>query len=196
MENYYDVDSILASEERVPVTFNCDAVGLGYLGAGSGKEEDIAEGTRMELPFWLADRLIRKKIVSINLPKYYSQKYRNYLKADPQSIDVRSACPVYYTLGMRLAPWLGLDQEGQEALKNDLVEALVERYFSVLDCSQNSKGDDNSDFIKPLTEEERLLFGLSFSSAVDYDKWKNRLHGKLQVSRVMGNIRKKRKVAH
>ena len=52
MEDYYDIEQILATEERVPVTFNCDAQGLGYL--VHGVEEDLTEGTKLELPFWLA----------------------------------------------------------------------------------------------------------------------------------------------
>jgi len=196
MENYYDVSEILSSEERVPVTFNCDAHGLGYL-AGSGAtggNEDLPAGTRLELPFWLADHLVRNQVVSINVPRYYTQKYRNYLKADPKSVDVRSACPVYYTLGMRLSPWLNAEDNLQENLKDDLIETLVERYFNILDTSLNSQDDDNSNFIKPLTDEERQLFGLSYSSAADFEQWKKRLHGRLTASRVVGNDRKRRKV--
>ena len=38
------------------------------------------------------------------MPRYYSQKYRNHLKANPTSVDLRSVCQVYYQLGMRLSP--------------------------------------------------------------------------------------------
>ena len=51
MEDYYDIDQILATEERVPVTFNCNAQGLGYL--VHGVEEDLAEGTKLECCFGL-----------------------------------------------------------------------------------------------------------------------------------------------
>ena len=105
MEDYYDIDQILATEERVPVTFNCNAQGLGYL--VHGVEEDLAEGTKLKLLFWLADALVKQNsgiqqnsgVVSIKMPKYFSQKYRNYLKANPTSVDLRSVCQVYYQLG-------------------------------------------------------------------------------------------------
>ena len=202
MEDYYDIEQILATEERVPVTFNCDAQGLGYL--VHGVEEDLTEGTRLELPFWLADALVKQNngiqqnkggVVSINMPRYYSQKYRNHLKSNPTSVDLRSVCQVYYQLGMRLSPWLGLDEMTEMSLKKDLVEALVDRYFGVLDFSQNSSGDDTSDFMKQLTEEERTLFGLSYSAAIEYDQWRSREHGKLKVSRLIKHDRKRRKVA-
>ena len=201
MEDYYDIDQILATEERVPVTFNCNAQGLGYL--VHGVEEDLAEGTKLEMPFWLADALVKQNSgiqqnsggVSIKMPKYFSQKYRNYLKANPTSVDLRSVCQVYYQLGMKLSPWLGLDEMTAVELREDLMAAMVDRYFSVLDHSQNSSGGDNSSFVKQLTEEEKVLFGLSYSAALEYEKWRARQHGKLTVSRIIQRDRKRRKVA-
>ena len=38
--SYYDIDDILADGEAVPVTFNIDAYGLGFLDGGT---EDVAE---------------------------------------------------------------------------------------------------------------------------------------------------------
>lgn len=45
-ERYYDIDSILSEEERVPCTFALDAVGMGFLDQ-SNTEEDLERGTKV-----------------------------------------------------------------------------------------------------------------------------------------------------
>ena len=63
--NFYDIDDILASESKVPCTFNVTAYRLGYLNANS-KAEHIETGTQLELPLWLAKSLAgRKNIVKV-----------------------------------------------------------------------------------------------------------------------------------
>lgn len=58
--NFYDIDDILASELKVPCSFNVTAYRLGYLHSNS-KSEHIQTGTNIELPLWLAKSLAGKK---------------------------------------------------------------------------------------------------------------------------------------
>ena len=55
MSSYYDVDAILTDSQKVPVTFEIDVPGLGYLNGNVGG--DIKAGTKVELPLWLGEML-------------------------------------------------------------------------------------------------------------------------------------------
>lgn len=43
---YYDVDSILSEEEKLPCVCTLDAIGMGFLDP-STTEEDLARGTKV-----------------------------------------------------------------------------------------------------------------------------------------------------
>ena len=50
----------------------------------SSESEDIAVGTTVELPYWLAQSLCsrRRNIVTIEIPKIYKEPYRSVVKHD------------------------------------------------------------------------------------------------------------------
>ncbi|KAA0202096.1 hypothetical protein HAZT_HAZT003098 [Hyalella azteca] len=78
--NYFSVEDILASQDRVPCKFEVTVKGLGYLDASSGNE-DILPGSKIELPCWMARPLCSSKrlpIVSAQLPVNYRERYRSW----------------------------------------------------------------------------------------------------------------------
>ena len=50
----------------------------------SSESEDIAVGTTVELPYWLAQSLCsrRRNIVTVEIPKIYKEPYRSVVKYD------------------------------------------------------------------------------------------------------------------
>jgi hypothetical protein len=50
----------------------------------SSESEDIAVGTTVELPYWLAQSLCsrRRNIVTVEIPKIYKEPYRSVVKHD------------------------------------------------------------------------------------------------------------------
>eukprot|EP00946_MAST-07B_sp_MAST-7B-sp1_P004288 g4288.t1 len=177
MRDYYDISDILSEEERVPLVFDTDARGIGYLVEGS-QGEDVEKDAKVELPYWLAEHLALKKCVSFETPHYYNLKFRNSIIADTKHADLRNFCQVYYQLGMRMAPWLAYGSErDQRELDNDLVQIMTERFHNILDHSQNSQNDDNTDFTNRLSATELQLYWEGYASAGDYLRWK---HSKTQ----------------
>ena len=61
---YLDIDSILMEQELVPCSFIKDVNGMGYLDS-STRNVDLAEGTKLDLPIWLAGTL---KVSKFNPP--------------------------------------------------------------------------------------------------------------------------------
>ena len=100
---FFDLDEILATNEKVPCKFEQPVYRLGFLDSSSS-EEHIEKGTKMELPYWLGRELCtrRRKIVSVEMPKVYNEAYRQIYKADPNALDLHKIGPFFYQFGVRL----------------------------------------------------------------------------------------------
>ena len=77
---YRDIGLILSEEDRVPCVFRSDAEGLGHLDTSTQTSEgnDLQEGTRIELPLWIAEKLTLKKMVKVEDPKHYGKRYLKF----------------------------------------------------------------------------------------------------------------------
>ena len=101
--SYYDIDSILSEEERVPSIFNVDGVQLGFLDPSSF-DDDLKKDTNIELPFWLCKTLQSKGMVNIESPKFYKHKFLEHMEADPSVVNLREKSPYYYEVCKQYYP--------------------------------------------------------------------------------------------
>lgn len=76
---------------------------LGYLNSSSDGA-DLRKGTKIDMPFWLAQKLKNddKRILSVTLPKAYKESYRHMYKADSQIVDLQSLGPNFYNLAIKM----------------------------------------------------------------------------------------------
>eukprot|EP00727_Mastigamoeba_balamuthi_P006425 m51a1_g2402 hypothetical protein (206) ;mRNA; f:765464-766349 len=165
---YNDPDDVLSDETMVPVTFNRECSRLGFIGNSSHGTSDVAPGTRMQVPLWLASALAANGIVTIHQPAHYGARLRGMLTADPCALDLGTV-PYFYEVGSRLAE-LTADSE----LGRILVTSILSRSKRILDRSQNARDEDPSDYTATLTSTERALFGSSYQGAREYDAWRAR----------------------
>uniref|UniRef100_A0A673Y0P5 DNA replication complex GINS protein PSF3 n=1 Tax=Salmo trutta TaxID=8032 RepID=A0A673Y0P5_SALTR len=102
-ENFLSLDDILLSHERLPSRTECTFPRLGFL-EKSSDSRDIQEGTKMEMPLFLAKGLYERKrrVVSVELPKVYKEGWRTVFNADPTVVDLHKMGPYYYGLGSQL----------------------------------------------------------------------------------------------
>ncbi|KAJ8042254.1 DNA replication complex GINS protein PSF3 [Holothuria leucospilota] len=104
-QNYYNIDDIIASQEKVPCTCEVTLHRLGFLNP-SNEGDDIIPGTKLDLPLWLAGGLglhgRRRNIVSVDLPKVYKSNMREILSADANVVDMRKTSPHFYAFGTKL----------------------------------------------------------------------------------------------
>lgn len=100
---YFEIDDILACQEKIPCTFQSRVKDLGFLDHGSDSEH-IEQGTKMELPYWLAKEIaVRQgRIVSVELPKVYREAYRQIFEADATAVDLNKLGPYFYSFGGKL----------------------------------------------------------------------------------------------
>lgn len=80
----------------------------------SSEDENLKAGTNLELPFWLIQPLLerRQQILSADLPKVYTELYREIFKADATVIDMRKFNIYYYELGQYIKK---IDPRGEVA---------------------------------------------------------------------------------
>lgn len=123
-DNYFNIEDILASHEKVPCTTEQPLYRLGFLHQSGTESEHILPATKMELPYWLATGLCSKKrkIVSMELPKNYKRGYRDILSADANVVDLHKMGPHFYSFGSKL---LSFDH----AESDDIAVSLLEVRF-------------------------------------------------------------------
>ncbi|CAM9320591.1 unnamed protein product [Hapterophycus canaliculatus] len=185
---YYDIDSILSEEVRVPCTFTLDAIGMGVLDPTTS-DEDLSQGAKVDFPLWMARPLAGKGMVDLDLPKHYTEKFREQLEAGPGAINLRDRCPFYYEVGVSLASLTG-DQRLQDTL---LMVFSGERFKRLLDCSLNSLNEDVNSFTRDLPNLEKSLFNSGYRSSEEYVGWKSRAFNKLAMSKVIqGKVKRQR----
>ncbi|KZF25474.1 DNA replication complex GINS protein PSF3 [Xylona heveae TC161] len=170
MGSYYDIDSILTDSQKVPCTFELSVPGLGYLSGNAGG--DMKQGTRCELPLWLAEMLAvslgNSAPITLDIPDALSQRVLNALKASPRSVDLRGQAPHFYRLGTRI-----LDLFEDEEIVDVLTESFKKRAAEIADHAYNPRGalGEGADFLQGIDESERELFRAAHSSAKAMREW-------------------------
>jgi GINS complex subunit 3 len=156
MSRYFHLDDLCAEDERVPLKWLSTARGVAYLDA-SLAGDDVAAGSVMELPLWLAEELKAKNLVDVQLPAAYTRKARADVKADANAARLREQSPFFYTVGLRLAPLLGSGDEAA-ALSADVHATLADRAAGILHRARTGVGADVSRYRGLLTDLEQQVF--------------------------------------
>jgi len=187
MDDYYNLDSILVGEEKVPTRFLHPAKGLGYLDPGS-VDNDLAKDAKLDLPLWLARTLARKQLAKLFLPKAYETKFRSDLTADATVVDLHRF-PYYYDVGRIMSTF-----QRDQGLFQELGQGFGARYRMILDKSLNMRAHEGSaEFSLSLTQTEVQLFNVGHSSTQEFEKWKNRNDSKISTASSVSNSSRKRK---
>ncbi|KAH7537554.1 hypothetical protein FEM48_Zijuj03G0105400 [Ziziphus jujuba var. spinosa] len=213
MANYYDLDDIIAEEERVSVVFRKAVNGVGI---DASAETDCVEiDSKVELPFWLAHELYLRKVVKLKVPTCFNQKTRLELGADAACVDLRSRCPYFYEFGCKIAWLLKLYNdfvvigayrvenfdfiwfnscepetrvEGRD-LGSFLLSAFENRYKEVLAKAHSAAFAAASKCFTLLTKEETTMYEAAQSSMAAFKKW--RMGGpRFQKASILGRKRK------
>ena len=116
MGKHLDIDRLLSEGERVPCVFNQDAEGLGHLDTTS-EDQTLPQGSKVELPLWLAKDLAQLNFVRIELPKHYGSKMRDAIFAGAAPINLKDFSHYYFDVGLDLATLLD-DDDLRKAMRD------------------------------------------------------------------------------
>ncbi|KAG6758228.1 hypothetical protein POTOM_038566 [Populus tomentosa] len=211
MANYNEIDDILAEEEFVPVVFQKAINGVKI--DESTEKGHVEQGSKTELPFWLARELHMRQAVSISVPACFNQNLnviefhrvisqetllkssmegfplldfretRLEIQADAACVDLRSRCPYFYEFGCKLAPLC------DKTIGLLLPYAFRIRYKEILHKAHTTAFATASKFLTHLTREETSLYEAAQSSMAAFKKW--RMGGpRLQRASILGRKRK------
>ncbi|KAK2723446.1 DNA replication complex GINS protein PSF3-like [Artemia franciscana] len=186
--NYFSIDDIAATEERVLCKFERPVLKLGSLDPSSDSP-DVVAGTKLELPFWLASFLFKQRIVSIEVPKFYKDYYREILNADPSVVDLKKWGPHYYELGLHLQR---LNIREQSDIRKILYDALRLRTRNILDSSLHSRQEEQGNVSSILDSLEKKLYEAGRKAALQFESWLTGESEKIVASSLIEKSRKRK----
>lgn len=123
---------------------------------------------RLALPFWLAETLAERNIVTLHLPHCFKSPVRHALRADASSVPLHQLCPSYYALGVRVAKLIN-----DVSLPAVLVRAFANRCWPIVDQAAYAAARGSRALTKLDRLERRLFFAMhGVTNAVV--RWKER----------------------
>ena len=189
--DYFNIEDILATQERVPAKFELPCYRLGFLDPSS-TEEHIVEGTKLEIPYWMANELCtrRRHVVSIELPKIYNDSYRQIFKADANVLDLHKMGPHFYKFGVKL---LHFEHADSGFVARSLLEVFLKRFRRIMDSAQHSTAHDTNQVKSKLDEIEVKLFDEGQQALKEFLSWQKGIVGKLTMSNAISQQRKRKR---
>ncbi|XP_054710678.1 DNA replication complex GINS protein PSF3-like [Uloborus diversus] len=188
-EEYFSIDDILATNERIPCRFEVPVHKLGFLNPSSGSA-DLAQGNKLELPLWMAQGLHSRHIITTEVPKVYREAYREILNADATVVDLNKMGPYFYHFGLYL---LRFSHHDSEEICRMLNQTFRNRFRKLMDTSQNSMEEDAASSITHLDRTEIALFNLGCKSLLDLKNWQFRKNKKISTADLVANHKKRKR---
>ncbi len=192
---FFDIDLILAEEEKVQLEMQLDAYKLdnleyqllnleGFDELEKKEENDDDEnsvqslieqknhymlnGTLFTSSLWLALNLAQFKFVQIQLPKWYNTDYMNIMLADPIVVNLKEKNCNFFDLGLIVANSLKKNN-----IKENLKEIFIERLKNIIIIVLHQNDDTfNSSFLNKLCNNENDIYEIAKNSIIEYRLWK------------------------
>ncbi|KAJ9579612.1 hypothetical protein L9F63_004691 [Diploptera punctata] len=176
--NYFSIDDIFATQERLPCKFLVPVHRLGFLDPSS-ENEDLAEGTSLELPLWLH-----------RVHLQHSGDIWEILKADASVVDLHKLSIYFYDFGIYLSK---MGHRESAAIAVTLPQTFKERFRQVMDWAHNSGTDPT--VAQGLDNLERILFQEGHATRVQLDAWLNDGSRKITAADMVINHKKRKRAA-
>ncbi|KAL0279646.1 UNVERIFIED_CONTAM: hypothetical protein PYX00_001152 [Menopon gallinae] len=119
--NYFSIEDILVTQEKVPCRTLTTYRNLGWLKPGNASEH-LASDTSIDLPLWMVLVLARKPdSLKVETPKVYQEKTREIFEADARVINLFRVNQYYYEFGMYLCM---LNVKEYELIQNVITQVI------------------------------------------------------------------------
>ncbi|XP_074769572.1 DNA replication complex GINS protein PSF3 isoform X1 [Athene noctua] len=191
-ENFLSLDDILMSQEKLPGRAESSLPRLAFaLGQGAGPGDAIPEGSKLEVPLWLAKGLhdSKRRIISVELPKIYKEAWRTVFSADANVVDLHKMGPYYYGFGSQL---LNFDNPENPEIAQTILQTFISRFRRIMDSSQNAYNEDTSALVARLDELERALFRAGQKGLNDFQCWEKGQASQITASSLVQNYGKRK----
>ena len=185
-EDYFSIDDILSTQERIRCQLLVDIPKLGFLECSSAlNDQDQSEqnsstltiNTKLELPYWMVYSICNCKTRFASLPELpliYSRIQRQIFAADASVVDLAKQAPHFYRQGRHLLQ-LNFDEKRQVALT--LLQTYQQRFRSIMDAAFHlllSNDHHHHENMKQQTakfeRQEKILLLLGQAAFRDFDR--------------------------
>ncbi|GAQ78162.1 hypothetical protein KFL_000090080 [Klebsormidium nitens] len=186
--DYFDLEAILAEEERVPVLFLTSVTGVGRALDPSCDDDDLAEGVKVDLPQWLTKgQLSEKRFVEVRTPKCFNERVKKDIQADPGVVNLRERSAFFYAFGRSLCRILDNNAE----LADFLLITFRGRYKDLLLQSHFAPDEDVQALKRIMTREEIRIFEAGRQSMQSFTQWRQRKDSIYNMAPILGKKRKR-----
>lgn len=189
--DYLSVPDIMALGQRVTCKFIVSCYNLGFIDP-SGESKDVPEGTKLELPLWMAKVLKNRHIIEIEVPKSYNETFREMIEADATVIDLHKNGPNYYTFGKHL---VSMGIKGSYGIAQSMVDAFRQRFRQIFHFALNTTSDTQMQFLDyqaTLDNQELSLLKSGREATKEYKKWERRTNDRLTASEIVTSLNKRK----
>lgn len=187
---FYSVSNILATQEKVPCTFLQNVPKLGTELNPSSETSELASGSNLELPLWLANDLAvagRNPVVNIDMPKIFQETYQEILKADAKAVDLHKLNMYFYEFGSEIKKFDRRNQVGYI-----LIHAFKTRFKYLMDLAENA--DDNPHIVQKLENLEKKLFKECFEARHKLNNWLKESGVPIETAKTVVNHKKRKRI--
>lgn len=189
---YFNLEDILASQERIHCKFEIEVANMGFLDSSS-VDEHIKVGTKLDFPAWLVKSIYNDKFkfVNIEIPKWYKNFYHEILKADANVVDLRKMGPYYYHFGSHLVTIVDVDVA--QSIAKILLWTFRNRFRKIMDLSSQTDHRDLYKSITKLDVTETEIYKAGQLDMMGFIRWQRREFCKLLPSVIVTANKNKRK---
>jgi GINS complex subunit 3 len=188
-EDYFSIDDILSTQERIRCQLLVDIPKLGFLESSLSaaalndekKEEksssSLTINTKLELPYWMVYSICNCKTRFASLPELpliYSRIQRQIFAADASVVDLAKQSPHFYRQGRHLLE-LNFDEKRQVGMT--LLQTYQQRFRSIMDSafhlvisSDHHHHENMKQKIGKFERQEKVLLLLGQAAFKDYDR--------------------------
>ncbi|XP_078042043.1 DNA replication complex GINS protein PSF3 isoform X2 [Augochlora pura] len=171
--DYFAINDILSSEERITCKIEVELPGLGFLD-NSSTLTNLNVGSKVEFPLWLAEALknLQNPAVSIDIPKIFKEGYREILEADAEVIVLNKWNPYFYEL-------------------ESLLQTFKSRFRLIMDWAHNPVSDPTQGNQLPRLERDLFLNGKK--AKIRLVEWLQMGTNSILPSELTANLKKRKR---
>ncbi|XP_053659661.1 DNA replication complex GINS protein PSF3 [Anopheles marshallii] len=185
--NYYSLEDITVTQERVPCRATQDLYMMGFLDA-SEKSANLTNNHTLELPLWvILQQDERNPHFEAQIPDIYSAAYKEIYKADANYVELGALCKFYFELGMYLSRY-----DGTNSVPEMLHVTAQERMKVLKDLCQNV-GNESLNVNSKFEFMERLLFSEGCKTNKLFDDWLQERQVHIKSTEIAVNLRKRKR---
>ncbi|KAI8034990.1 hypothetical protein M5D96_012213 [Drosophila gunungcola] len=178
--NYYSIEDIFVTQEKVECRVNTKLQRMGFLDSGADTD-DLEPGRTVNLPLWYIKELkVNNAYFTVSVPEIYRNVHKAVCEAETTHIELGRLHPYFYEFGRYLTPY-------------DRNHTLRQRVRHLLDISksdgQAAKAEHRLDNIEAKLHEA----GVRTNS--QYIEWLQMTGNKIRTSVLVEEHQKKRRRA-